>query len=252
MHLNSRWFRVPATKFKSPVARARGFLLFHDVTERALNFIPPAHPAREAIDGRYARLEPLDVDRHGDALWAAVQTADEIWRFMAYGPFLDRDAFDRRLADRASLVDPLTFAIVEQADRRARGLLSLMEIRPAAGVIELGHILFSPGLRKTRVATEAIYTAARHVFAAGYRRLEWKCDNRNEPSKEAARRYGFTAEGVFRQHMIVKRENRDTAWFSMLDGEWPRISAAFEAWLDPRNFTRNGAQIRRLADFRAV
>lgn len=205
-------------------------------------------PARAPVIGHYARLEPLDADRHASDLWRACDGADAIWRFMAYGPFLDSDAFDRWLAGRSALADPMTWAIINVATGRALGLLSLMEIRPASGVVEVGHILLSPALQRTCAATEAVYLAARHVFELGYRRLEWKCDDRNAPSRRAAERFGFTFEGLFRQHMIVKGENRDTAWFAMLDGEWPARRRAFEAWLAPDNFDALGAQRRRLSE----
>jgi RimJ/RimL family protein N-acetyltransferase len=209
---------------------------------------PAMPPPRDVIEGRYARLAPLDVESHGSDLWRAVTGHDEIWRFMAYGPFVNADIFLAWLASHATSEDPLTFAILDARDGRALGLLSLMEIRPAQRVIEVGHILFPPGLRRSRIATEAIYLVARRVFDLGYRRLEWKCDNRNEASKRAASRFGFTQEGLFRQHMIVKGENRDTAWFAMIDRDWPASRKRFEKWLSPANFDADARQTTALGD----
>ena len=205
-------------------------------------------PAREVIAGRYARLAPLDVEAHGADLWRAIVGDDAQWRFMAYGPFIDEPAFLGWLSTRAMARDQITFAVLDQRDNRALGLVSLMEIRPAHRVIEVGHVLFSADLRRTRIATESIYHIARRVFELGYRRLEWKCDNRNEASKRAATRFGFTPEGLFRQHMIVKGENRDTAWFAMIDRDWPGLRDRFERWLSPSNFDPGARQIMRLSD----
>jgi RimJ/RimL family protein N-acetyltransferase len=147
--------------------------------------------------------------------------------------------------------DPLFYAIVDRAAGAARGMASFLRMEPQHGVIEIGHIWFAPALQRTRQATEAIFVLARHAFDdLGYRRLEWKCDSLNAPSRKAAERFGFVFEGVFRQHMVVKGRNRDTAWYSMTDGEWPARRAAFEAWLAPDNFSAGGAQRRSLAEIR--
>ena len=214
---------------------------------------PPPQPARPpgrvALDGRFAQVAPLDADAHGASLWAALQGHDALWDHMAYGPFADEAAFRAWLGPRAALDDPLPFAVLDRVTRRARGLAALMSIRPEMGVIEIGHLVFSPALQRTPAATEAIHLLARHAFDdLGYRRLEWKCDSRNEASKRAALRFGFTPEGVFRQHMIVKGRNRDTAWFAMLDTEWPARRAAFARWLAPDNFDAEGRQRARLAE----
>ena len=157
------------------------------------------------------------------------------------------------LTERAATSDPLFFAIVERRSRRALGMASFLRIEQGHGVIEVGHIWYSPALQRTRLATEAMYVMARHVFDdLGYRRYEWKCNALNEPSRRAAVRLGFTFEGVFRQHMVIKGANRDTAWYSMLDGEWPAAKAAFEAWLRPDNFDADGRQLRSLAELRMV
>jgi RimJ/RimL family protein N-acetyltransferase len=201
--------------------------------------LPPGMP----ITGRCARIEKLDPVRRAHGLWNAVAGADHIWNFLPYGPFLDETAFAAWLAERALTVDPLCFAVIDRAGGGVQGLLSLMEIRPAAGVIEVGHILYAPALQRTIAATEAIYLAARLVFDdLGYRRFEWKCNDLNIASKRAAQRFGFSFEGVFRQHNVVKGRNRDTAWFAMLDGDWPARKAAFETWLRPENFDAAGRQ----------
>jgi RimJ/RimL family protein N-acetyltransferase len=210
-------------------------------------------PERRVLDGRYARLEPLDPARHGDELFeaGAGPAADDLWRYLWDGPYPDRASFEGWLTRSASTDDPLFFAVRDTVTSRIEGRLSFLRIDPANGVVETGHILFGPRLARTRAATEAVYLQARHVFDdLGYRRFEWKCNNANEPSKQAALRLGFTFEGVFRQHMIAKGENRDTAWFAMLDHEWPAHRAAFERWLAPDNFDEGGRQRLSLADCR--
>ena len=205
-------------------------------------------PQRIVIEGRYARLEPIG-SQHLDDLWAASHDADGAERY--------RWLFDAAPKSRAELAgwinmaaakdDPLCFAVVDKATGQAEGRQSLMRIVPNDGVIEIGGVFWGPRLAKTRLATEALYLHARYAFETlGNRRLEWKTNNRNEASKRAAQRFGFTFEGVFRQHMIVKGENRDTAWFSMLDSEWPGRKAGIEAWLDPSNFDTEGRQKTKL------
>ena len=213
------------------------------------NWTPPPAPARDAIAGRTARLEPLDERLHGADLWAAFAGEDEGWRFMANGPFATEWAFREWLKAHARDNEEPAFAVIDTASRRAAGLLSYMAIRPASGVAEIGDVIFAPALRRTTAATEAIFLALRRLFDLGYRRVEWKCDARNRASRQAARRSGFEFEGLFRQHMIVKHANRDTAWFAMLDGDWPGRRQAFEAWLAPENFNADGRQLRPLAAF---
>ncbi|MER2606145.1 MAG: GNAT family protein [Siculibacillus sp.] len=210
-----------------------------------------ARPARAGISGVWGRLEPLDTARHGADLFAAVDGHDSVWTYLGYGPFENEASFISWLTGREQLTDPLYWAVIDGATGKAVGVLTLMEIRPAAGVIEIGHIFFSPVLQKTRAATEAIYLAMRHVFAdLGYRRFEWKCDALNAPSRAAAIRFGFTYEGIFRQHMVIKGRNRDTAWYSITDKEWPTVKAGFEAWLKAENFDATGRQKAALADLR--
>jgi len=217
-----------------------------------VELLPPGRsPGRAAIQGKYARLEPLDAARHAASLFACSHARAQdaaLWTYMAYGPFPDQGAFEAWIEDRARSSDPLFFAIIEQAGDEASGMASYLNIVPAHGSIEIGHIWFSPPLQKTRAATEAIFLMIRHAFEdLGYRRVEWKCDALNEASKRAARRFSFTYEGTFRQHMVVKGRNRDTAWFAMLDREWPLVRATFERWLSPENFDADGHQRTSLA-----
>lgn len=210
---------------------------------------PATAPSRTVLEGRYVRLEPL-APRHAPELYRASSPPDAAERF-AY-LFETAPASEADMAawvdKAAALPDPMMFAVIDQSSGKVSGRQALMRIVPEHGVIEIGAIYWGPGLAQTRGATEALYLFARHIFDdLSYRRFEWKCNNRNEPSKRAAARFGFTFEGVFRQHMILKGENRDTAWFSMLDTEWPARRAAFEAWLDPANFDANGRQITPLA-----
>ena len=208
-----------------------------------------ARPERIVLDGRYARLEPTNLG-HLDGLWAASSEADgpERYRYLFSEAPRSRDELAARIEANMKLDDPLYYAVIDMATGRAEGQQALMRITPADGVIEVGGIFWGPRLARTRVATEALYLHARYVFETlGNRRFEWKCNNRNEPSKRAAERFGFSLEGVFRQHMIVKGENRDTAWFSMLDSEWPSRKAGFDAWLDPENFDAAGNQRTRLS-----
>ncbi len=212
----------------------------------------PARPlSRVALGGELVRLEPVDVARHAGQLFAAQSSAPELWAYLPYGPFESETAFRVWLTERAATSDPLFYAIIERSSGRALGMASFLRVEQGHGVIEVGHIWYSPALQRTRLATDAMYVMARHVFDdLGYRRYEWKCNALNEPSRRAAVRLGFTFEGVFRQHMVIKGENRDTAWYSMLDGEWPAAKAAFEAWLRPENFDAEGRQLRSLADLR--
>ena len=214
---------------------------------------PARHPAAVTLGGRYVTLRPLDPAADGEALHAGSHGAEKeaLWRYLFEGPFDDRAAFDehlRRKAAGSDPRDPLFFSILARETRRALGYASYMRIEPAHRTIEVGSILYTPALQRTAAATEAMYLMARHVFEdLGYRRYEWKCNALNAPSRRAALRLGFTFEGVFRQHMIVKGRNRDTAWFSMLDSEWPRRKAALESWLAPDNFDAAGRQRRPLA-----
>lgn len=206
---------------------------------------PAKRPDRVVLQGRYVRLEPLSLTAHGDDLWFGVGGLDKagLWDYMPDGPFADRAALDSALEAKAASEDPFFFAILDAYSGRALGCASLMRIDPKNRVIEVGGIMYSPALQRTRGATEAMYLMARYAFEElGNRRYEWKCNSFNEPSRRAALRLGFQYEGTFRQHMIIKGRNRDTAWFSMLDSEWPARKAAFERWLDPANFDAAGQQ----------
>ena len=209
---------------------------------------PAERPGPVVLEGRFARAEKLDPARHGRDLWQAVKDDDRLWTYMGYGPFKDADSFDRWMEERTILLDPYAYAVIDKTGGKAVGTVTLMEIRPAARVIEMGSIVYAPALQRTPAATEIQYLMARYVFETlGYRRYEWKCHDLNAKSKRAAERLGFTYEGTFRQHMIVKGRNRDTAWFAMLDSEWPAVKAAYERWLAPENFDTAGRQKARLA-----
>lgn len=211
---------------------------------------PPGLPPRVAIEGRYARLEPLTRAHHAGLREAhAEDAAGEMWRYLPVGPFDDAGYMVWIDANRV-LNDPLHFA-VRMADGQMGGTLSLMRITPAAGTIETGWLTFAPRLQRTREATEAVYLLMKWAFEAGYRRFEWKCDAANVPSRRAAERYGLSYEGVFRQAAVVKGRNRDTAWFAAIDGEWPALKRAYEAWLAPENFDGEGRQLVRLGDLTA-
>ncbi|MCU0648434.1 MAG: GNAT family N-acetyltransferase [Gemmatimonadaceae bacterium] len=205
---------------------------------------PPPRPVRVTLDGRYCRLEPLDVERHAAALFAAnaLDVDGRNWTYLFNGPFETFEPYREWVAQAAAGSDPLFFAIVDVRSGEAVGVASYLRIDPANGVIEVGHINYSPRLQRSPAATEAMYLMARHVFDLGYRRYEWKCNALNAPSRRAAVRYGFSFEGIFRQAVIVKGRNRDTSWYAMLDADWPGIRAAFEQWLAPENFDAAGTQ----------
>lgn len=212
-------------------------------------------PEAVTLDGNWVRLEPLDAARHAASLWRAVAGHDAVWEWLFDGPFATEQAFTEAVAAKAESQVSRFYAIVPHgADGgagEALGYASLMRIEPAHGVVEVGNVLFSPALQRTRAATEAIYLLASYVFEElGYRRFEWKCNALNQPSWRAAERFGFQFEGVFRRHMVVKGRSRDTAWFAMVDGDWPRLREAFEGWLAAENFNERGEQLRGLASFR--
>jgi RimJ/RimL family protein N-acetyltransferase len=208
---------------------------------------PPPPPPRTPTEGRYARLEPLDPERHAADLWASLRGIDRLWTYLPYGPFNDETSFRDWLATRAENADPLFFAVVDRATNRAGGWLSYLRIAPEAGSIEVGHICYGPALQRGRAGTEAQFLAMARAFELGYRRYEWKCDALNAPSRRLAQRLGLSFEGVFRQAVVVKGRNRDTAWYAAIDAEWPRLKAAFETWLDTANFDADGRQRTRLS-----
>ena len=205
---------------------------------------PRIIPPRKILLGRYTRLEPLDPAKHGGDLVAAFKITDpNSWTYLFHGPFNDDAGIRRWLVDSANASGFVYYAIVDLASGHAGGIASYMRMDPANGVIEVGSIHYSDALKQTRASTEAMYLMMRHVFDdLGYRRYEWKCNSFNEPSRRTALRLGFSFEGIFRNHMVVKGHSRDTAWFAITDDEWPRLKAAFEKWLTPENFDSAGRQ----------
>lgn len=222
------------------------------IGEPVPGWTPRPLPARAPMSGRYCRLEPLSPDAHARDLWEAnaLDATGRNFTYLLAEPFTTFEAHRAWLAQMAAQPDPLflTVLIPEGPAHRAVGVASYLRIAPNAGSIEVGHINFSPLLQRTRAATEAMYLMMRHAFELGYRRYEWKCDALNRPSRRAAQRLGLSFEGVFRQALIYKGRNRDTAWFAAIDTEWPRLAAAFEQWLDPSNFDAEGRQRLALAD----
>lgn len=211
---------------------------------------PRPLPTRVTLEGRFCRIEPLDPARHTTALYDANRMDDgRGWTYMGYGPFATLDSYSRWVEKAAASGDPLFYTIIDLASGQACGIAGLMRIDSANGVIEVGNIKYAPALQRTPAATEAMFLLMRYVFdELGYRRYEWKCDSLNAPSRRAAERLGFTYEGIFRQAVIYKGRNRDTAWFAMTDDEWPALRQAYERWLAPANFDDAGQQRRRLSD----
>lgn len=203
---------------------------------------PRAAPSREPMTGRYVTLVPLRPE-HAEPLRDSAD--DDVWYFLSYGPWSSAEEYREWVERNTAYDDPLFYAVL--VDGQPRGVVSFLRIDQLNGVVEIGHIWYAPSIQRSRATTEAAYLLARRAFdELGYRRLEWKCHALNEPSRRAARRFGFTYEGTFRQHMVYKGRNRDTAWFSIVDGEWPAIRAEFERWLDPANFDDDGSQRSRL------
>jgi RimJ/RimL family protein N-acetyltransferase len=208
---------------------------------------PPPRPDGKGLDGPRVRLVPLDAAAHAATLFASVRGHERLWTYLPVGPFESETAYAGWMAEASQGDDPLFLAICDPQTGRALGVASYLRIDPAAGSIEVGHLLFPPGLSGTPVATEAMYLMMRWAFEAGYRRYEWKCNALNRPSRRAAQRLGFSYEGVFRQARVDKGRSRDTAWFSVIDREWPALRAAFETWLDPANFDAQGLQRQALS-----
>lgn len=208
-------------------------------------------PPRTDMQGRFCRLEAIDVAAHSEQLFAAFrQDKDNFnWTYLPYGPFNELSDFQHWLSSQCLGEDPLFHTIIDVKTGQAVGMASYLRIDPAPGVIEVGHIHFSPLMQQTPMATECMYLMMKRAFdELGYRRYEWKCDDLNGPSKQAAKRLGFSYDGLFRQATMYKGRNRDTAWFSILDGDWPKLKARFEAWLQADNFDAHGQQIKRLQD----
>ncbi len=229
---------MPINKYGQPIGDA-----LPNWTARSL-------PSRSAMLGRYCSLEALDADRHAADLYAAnsLDSSGANWTYLAVGPYASFDAYAAWVRAASPGADPLFFAVIDAQSGKATGVASYLRIFPESGSIEVGSIHFSPLLQRTRAATEAMFLMMRRAFdELGYRRYEWKCDALNAPSRAAALRFGFSYEGLFRQALIYKGRNRDTAWFSIIDSEWPALKCAYERWLDPANFDAEGAQRVSLA-----
>jgi RimJ/RimL family protein N-acetyltransferase len=217
-----------------------------------LHWTPARVPARAPLSGSYILLRPLDAAADAGALYAASHPPDgdpRIWTYLPDGPYASVEALRSTLARAQSAQDRVYFTLLPRPDEQPLGWASYLRMKPEFGVIEIGHIWFAVALQRTTAATEAIYLLARHAFDdLGYRRLEWKCNAVNAASRRAAERFGFTFEGVFRQHQVIKARNRDSAWYAILDGDWPAIRSGFEAWLAPQNFGAEGRQQRPLRE----
>jgi RimJ/RimL family protein N-acetyltransferase len=213
-----------------------------------------ARPARPTLQGEHVLVRPLLAAEDAESLYGVSHPPSgdpAVWTYLPHGPYARAEAMRAALDAQEASEDPMFFSIVPVAVGTACGFASYLRITPEFGVIEVGYIMLGAPLQRTTAATEAIYLFLRHAFDdLGYRRFEWKCDALNAPSRRAALRFGFAFEGVFRQHMVIKGRNRDTAWFAIIDRDWPGVKAAFEAWLSPENFDSDGRQRRRLEDLR--
>lgn len=214
---------------------------------------PASLPTRDPLEGRFCRLEALDAGRHAESLHAAngLDARGAMWTYLPYGPFDTAEAYRAWVDEMSRRSDPLLYAIIDTATGRAIGVAGYLRIDPGNGSIEVGHLAYSPLLQRRPAATEAMYLLMERAFGLGNRRYEWKCHSLNQPSRAAAQRLGFSYEGLFRQATVVKGRNRDTAWFSLLDREWPPLRDAFRRWLDPANFDAAGRQRERLSDLTA-
>lgn len=211
-------------------------------------WVVPPKPGFARLEGQYAALERLDADAHAADLFQAFVADPSLWDYLFDGPFTSASSFHRWLRDCAAKPDMYFVAIRDLASGSCTGMASYLRIAPEAGSIEVGNICFGPALQRTKAATEAMFLMTQWAFEAGYRRYEWKCNALNLPSRRAAQRLGFSYEGIFRQAVVVKGRNRDTAWFAMIDKEWPALREAYQAWLSPANFTPHGKQRESLAD----
>jgi RimJ/RimL family protein N-acetyltransferase len=214
------------------------------------DWAPPASPPREPMEGQFCRLEPLDVDRHAEDLFAATAANEggRNWTYLSYGPFSTFASYRAWMSAHCLGDDPLFFAIIDLSQEPPAGVASYLRIAPASGSIEVGHIHYSPCLQRSPAATEAMYLMMQRAFELGYRRYEWKCDALNAASRAAAQRLGLSFEGIFRQAAVYKGRSRDTAWYAAIDTEWPALRDAFLTWLDPSNFDAKGQQRARLSD----
>jgi RimJ/RimL family protein N-acetyltransferase len=244
--------------YEVPLSRETETAVPHNEFDQPVGFPVPEWTARDrpsgaSVAGRYCRIEKLDAGRHAADLWTAYREAPDArdWTYLSTGPFANFENYATAAQGMADSLDPFHYAIIDAASGTAAGTTALMRIDPANGVIEVGNITYSPRLQRSRAGTEAMYLLMRGVLDdLGYRRYEWKCDSLNAPSRAAAERYGFRFEGLFRQAVIYKERNRDTAWYSIVDREWPEVRAAFEKWLAPENFDAAGVQCRSLRAIR--
>jgi RimJ/RimL family protein N-acetyltransferase len=223
------------------------------IGEPVTGWQPRERPARVTIEGEFCRIEPIDLERHAADLFEAYGKAPDgrDWTYLFAEPFADFAAFREYLAKAAISSDPFHYAVIDRASGKAVGTFALMRIEPVHGVIEVGSVTFSPLLKQTPLSTEAQYLLMRYVFdELGYRRYEWKCDSLNAPSRKTALRLGFQFEGIFRQAIVYKGRNRDTAWFAVIDTDWPLVKSAFEQWLSKENFDAGGKQRATLASLR--
>ncbi len=219
-----------------------------DISATVASWLTPAHPTNMHMDGRFSRLAPLSGDSHGAAIFAANSQDTSIWNYLPYGPFATSGEYLEWVEGVENKPDPVFLAIYDKEQSQWAGVASYLRIAQKMGSIEVGHINYSAPLQRTRAATEAMYLMMKWAFDAGYRRYEWKCNAANMPSRRAAERFGFSYEGVFRQHLIINGRNRDTAWFAIIDSDWPAMKLAFESWLDPSNFDDAGRQKTALSD----
>jgi RimJ/RimL family protein N-acetyltransferase len=231
-------------EFENQFGQPIGFPLPH--------WTPRPRPPRTAMPGRYCMVEPLNPAKHAQELFEA-NTADKggrNWTYLLVDPFPDFEGYRQWLQRIAVMEDPVFYALIDAATGRAVGVASYLRIDPPMGVIEVGHLNFSPAMQRTRASTESMFLMMRRAFdELGYRRYEWKCDSLNAPSRRAAERLGFRFEGIFRQAIVYKGRSRDTAWYSIIDSEWAALKSAFERWLAPENFDQAGTQRQRLSDF---
>jgi RimJ/RimL family protein N-acetyltransferase len=213
----------------------------------------PDRPTRSTMEGRYCRLEPLDPQRHASHLYVAnaEDSQGRNWTYLPYGPFASLESYRAWMEKDCTSEDPLFFAIVDQSSNHGVGVSSYLKIDPNSGSIEVGHINYSPLLQHTTGATEAMYLMMKNVFELGYRRYEWKCNALNAPFRTAAERLGFSFDGIFRQAAVVKGRNRDTAWYSVIDREWPALREVFLKWLEPSNFDSKGQQLVSLTTMKS-
>lgn len=224
------------------------------MTGDLLNWTSRPLPSQGPLVGARVQVAATTVELDAAGLYTATHSGDpSLWNYLSYGPFEDEFAFATWLESHLHDPETMPMTVIDRASGEPLGSASFMRIEPEDGVIEIGHIFFGAGLQRTAAATEAIYLMLCHAFDdLGYRRVEWKCDAANARSIRAATRFGFKPEGVFRQHRIVRGRNRDTAWFSIIDAEWPQVRGAFEAWLADDNFDAEGRQVRRLEECRAA